>query len=286
MNLKTPSELKTPSFLLNFPFTVDNHTLNNPLMHKDQGKYDYPRAFRQFMGLYSELVREGALVYLLPSEKDLQDLPYTANLGCYLPHLDTPTILVSNFKSEPRRGEEEVGIKFFLSMRYRAHLSPYFWEGEADLKYIRDNLYVGGHGIRSDIRSYHWFEERFKMKILFVKMTNEKLYHLDCMFFPISNDKALAATSIIDTEDIKQLEKHMDLIEVPKEFIYDGWTNLIRIKDKIFYTVPETAQSRRALDNLINQLGYDTVPLNLGEFDKSGADLSCLVMHLNFVGRT
>lgn len=285
MNIKTPSHLLIPSYVLNFPFTVDNHTPNNPLMYHNPGAYDRHLAFKQFIDLYSAIVSNGGLVYLLPSEKDLQDLPYTANIGAYLPHLSKPTILLSNFKSEPRRGEEEIGKKFFESMRYTTHVSPYHWEGEADLKWIRDDLYIAGHGIRSDIRSYFWFSEKFNMKIIPIKMTDPRLYHFDCMFFPISDQKALVATEVIDSEGIRQLERYIEIIDVPKQFIYSGWTNALRLNNKILYNIPISEDSWKALDSLIIKLDLEPVGIDLGEYDKSGADLSCFILSLNHMGR-
>lgn len=277
---ETPAEIKYPTFLMNFPFTVDNEVANNALMGDDED-YNYGIAFKQFMDLYTTIVGTGSLVYLLPSEKDLQDLPYVANLGCYLPHLETPTVIIANFKSAPRKGEESVGIKFLKSMKYKTLQCPNYWEGEADLKWLRDNIYIAGYGIRSDLKSYVWMKDTFDMKVVPIEMKDKKLYHFDCMFFPLTEDKALVSASIITDKEIKRLEKYLEIVEVPKQYIYDGWTNLVRIKEKIFYNMPPTNHSWKALDKLIEKLGFEPVGIDLDEFDKSGADLSCMVMALN-----
>ena len=54
-------------------------------------------------------------------------------------------------------------------MDYEVHMCPFKWEGEADLKYLYDNVYIGGYGIRSDIKAYEWMEEKFDMKIIKLK---------------------------------------------------------------------------------------------------------------------
>ena len=41
--------------------------------------------------------------------------------------------MLSNFTSEPRRGETEIGRSFFESLGYEVHLSPHRFEGEAEL---------------------------------------------------------------------------------------------------------------------------------------------------------
>ena len=72
-------------------------------------------------------------------------------------------------------------------MGYKTEISPYKWEGEADIKYLSDNVYIGGFGIRSDIKTYKWMEENYDMKIIKVKMVDEYMYHLDCSIFPIKS---------------------------------------------------------------------------------------------------
>ncbi len=46
-------------------------------------------------------------------------------------------------------------------MGYKTAISPYKWEGEADLKYLYGNKYIGGYGIRSNIKAYEWMEETY-----------------------------------------------------------------------------------------------------------------------------
>lgn len=268
---------------MNFPFTVDNRSPNNALM-KDNSPYDYDRAFRQWLTLYEEITDQ-ALVYLLPHDNtNLQDLPYVANLGAWIPNSDN-TILLANFKSRPRQPEELVGMKFFMSMGYWTLQPPYDWEGEADLKYVKGNTFISGYGIRSDLNAYHWMQDTLDMKIIPVKMTDEKLYHFDCVFFPITEEKALAATSVLSPEDVKLIEREVEIIDVPKKYIYDGWTNAVRLDKRVLVNDPPTKESRDVFEDLMVDLGFDPVIVNLSEFDKSGADLSCLCLHLNFEGR-
>lgn len=276
----TPSELNLPAYLMNFPFTVDNKYRNNVLMKPDHQPYDYDRAFSQWMSLYNAIVDEGGLVYILPSEREFQDLPYVANIGCYLPHIKDPTVLVSNFYSPPRIGEEILGVRFFQSMRYNARMCPTYWEGEADLKWLHNNVYAAPYGIRTEKASHDWFRYEFDMEVVSIKMNDEKLYHLDCMLFPLDDNRTVVATSIMDKEDIKNLEKVTEIIDIPKEYIYNGWTNSVRIGNKIFHAWDH---SNKEIDKFYGNLGFYTVPILLDEFDKSGADLSCLIMHLNYI---
>jgi N-dimethylarginine dimethylaminohydrolase len=287
-----PSQLDTPAFMMNFPYTVDNRAANNPLMKETEGEpYDYEKAFSQWRDLYQALTADDALVMVMPDygQDDLQDLPFVANIGAYLPH--DGTVALSNFKSRPRRGEEKVGAAFFEGLGYRIAQSPHFWEGEADLKYLHGNLYAGGCGIRTDAKTYDWMAEELGCNVIPVRMTDEKLYHFDCSFFPITGEAALASVSVFDPADVKKLEAVLDLIPVPKDCVYDGWTNGVRLNDKILVDIPrdeagqEKADSRKRLERTIEVMGFKPVLVDLSEFRKSGADLSCLIFHFNFHNR-
>jgi N-dimethylarginine dimethylaminohydrolase len=283
MDAKTPAGLQVPCFLMNFPFTVDNREPNNVLMTPFQGqKYDYQAAYSQFMDLFHEITKH-ALVYLLPSEGNYQDQTFVANLGCQLPHIvDDAIIVLANFRSKPRIGEDRVGQKFFDSMKYRVIQAPYCWEGEAELKHLRDNLYLAGHGIRTDPLVYNWMEEQFGMEIVRVEMMDPKLYHFDCLCLPMNSHKVMLAVDAVSSADLKAIEGMAEVVEVPKQFIYDGWTNSVRIGQKIFHAPARTPGSQAAFENLCVTHGYEPVIVYLWEYEKSGADLSCMMMHLNY----
>ena len=276
--IKTPSQLNIPSLLVNFPFTVSNRDPNNVYMGSDDNPYNMDRAFKQFMGLYKELSRK-ALLYVLPSELDLQDLPYVANIGCYLPHIKDPTILISNFKSAPRVGEELIAWNFFRMMRYNVLKCPYWFEGEADLKYLKDNIYISCHGMRTSELAHQWMRDNFNMNVISMQLIDPKLYHLDCSLFVVSPTQVVATTSVLNKEDLIELEKHAEVISVPDKFIYNSWTNCVKIGNKVYHG---SDNSNREIERFYGALDLELVSVELDEFDKSGADLSCLVMHLNY----
>ena len=101
-----------------------------------------------------------------------------------------------------------------------------------------------------------------------------------CKKYTVYNKQLRPVTIDILIEDIKNLEKVTEVIDIPKEYIYNGWTNCIRIGNKIFHAWDH---SNNDIEDFYAKLGYLTIPVKLDEFDKSGADLSCLVMHLNYM---
>ena len=295
---ETPSQLHLQSYVMNFPFSLSTSDPNNIWMQElsdEELQINRPKAYKQFMDLYNFMSGQ-SLVYLLPSEGNFQDQVYVANLGLQLPHIkDRNVILLSNFTSDPRKGEELVGEKFFQQMGYETHISPYKWEGEADIKHLYDNVYIGGYGIRSNIKTYEWMEENFDMEIIKVAMTDEYLYHLDCSIFPLNNDQTLVATELFDDEELAMLERYTEIIPIDVEDALCGITNSVRLGNMILCAsnIAELKKSDElyalekhkieSLEKICSNAGMEPVIFNLSEYMKSGAMLSCMVMHLNRV---
>jgi len=295
---ETPSQLPIQSFVMNFPFSLSTADPNNIWMQEltdDELAINKPKAYKQFMDLYN-FVAGGAIVNLLPSEGNFQDQVYVANLGIYLPHIKNENhIILSNFTSDPRKGEELVGEKYFNQMGYKTAISPFKWEGEADLKYLYDNKYIGGYGIRSDIKAYEWMEEQYGMDILKVEMVDEYLYHLDCSIFALNNNQTLVCTELFEGEELIEMEKYTELIDIDIDDAFCGLTNSVRMGNMILCAsnISELKKSHEyyagekhkieTLEKICGDAGMEPVIFNLSEYMKSGAMLSCMMMHLNRV---
>ena len=284
-----------PGFLMNVPFSLSCDRPNNIWMEELKPEdlvINHDRAVSQFMALYGFLSRHG-LVYLLPSYPGLQDQTYVANLGIVLPHTSEKTLVIANYYSEPRRGESAVGQKFFELLDFPLQQAPEYFEGEADLKHIRDNVYVGAHGIRTSKNALDWFEKSFNMKVIPFLMQNQYLYHLDCCIFPFSEDHTGVCTEIATPEALRELEKYTEIIDVSLDDAYSGINNCVAI-DKYVLCASDLEDLSpsdenynyekskvESLNKICAYLGMEPVYFNLSEFCKSGALLSCLVMHLN-----
>ena len=295
---RNATQLERPAFLLNFPFSYSTGSPNNPWMKDltpDKRQPDMRKATLQFLQLYRSITAE-ALVYLLPTPSgvELQDLLYTANLGIVLEHLDDKnTVVISNFTSPPRRGETAVGVKFFRDMGYDVQVPETKFEGEAELKHLHGNVYVGGYGIRSERETYEWMERTFDMRIIKLKMTDPYLYHLDCLLFPITGKSTLVCTELFSKKEMAELAKVTDVVPVSVDECYSGICNSVRVPTAVLNSshihdlkastedYRFEVQKNRKLEDIAGDLALDVAYFNLSEFHKSGALLSCMVMHLN-----
>lgn len=294
----TPITLEKPAFLMNCPFSYHTGQPNNAWMYDlndEEREVDRSRAMSQFFQLYHFLAAESA-VFLLPTPKEckLQDLVFTANVGVALEHLpDRNIVILSNFRSEPRVGETEVGRSFFEAMGCETIVAPHKFEGEAELKHLYDNVYIGGYGIRSDPVVYDWMEREFDMKVIKVEEVDDYLYHLDCSIFPVTAEDTMVCTELFDPSEVAELEKYTNIIDVSADAAFSGICNSVRCHNTILNSshihslqagseeYMEELQKNRKLEDIAVKLGMEVSYFNLSEYHKGGALLSCMVMHLN-----
>jgi N-dimethylarginine dimethylaminohydrolase len=220
---------------------------------------------------------------------------YVVNAGVVLPHLqlyqNRNVCVLSKFKAEARPGEELELKKLVEELGYETYQCPYYFEGEAELKWLNENVYVGGYGIRTSKRAHAWLEEQFGCKIIPVE-TDEWLYHLDCLVFPISNDYCIICEDIPqDTKD--QIKKYTNVIEVPYDNCLEGITNSFRLNSYVLnadvsksvtgmQALKQIKSEQQKLTEICADLGLTPVFIDLSEFLKSGALLSCMILHLTW----
>lgn len=293
-----PSRLAMPAFLLNCPFSYSTVHANNAWMKElspEARAVDQQKAIRQWLEVYHFLSGE-ALVYVLPTPAAvrLQDLTFTANVAMIPEHIPgRDVVIVSNFTSKPRVGEAAVATPFFESMGYRVYVCPHKFEGDAEIKHLHDNVYVGGFGLRSEVAAYRWMEDTFGMKVVTLKETDKYLYHLDCTVFPLTREDTLVCTKAYKRSEVAALAKHTNIHDVSFDMCLSGICNSVRLNNTILNSShihelktnsddykAELAKNRR-LEDIAVELGLEVGYFNLSEFHKGGALLSCLVMHLN-----
>ena len=235
MNTNNIKNLNVPVFLLNVPFSLATEQPNNIWMNElkpEDRQIDHSRAVHQWLKLYQFLASQG-IVYVLPSQPGLQDQTYVSNLGIVLPHTENNVVVISNFRSEPRRGETAVGQQFFASMGFECVIAPPYFEGEADLKHLRDNIYFGAYDIRTSMNTLNWFRDVYDMNVIPIKMTDEYLYHLDCVIFPLTSEKVLVCTKLCDDETLRSIEQVAEIIDVDYKLARVGITNNVRFGDYV-----------------------------------------------------
>jgi len=296
MNSSEVKNSALPAYLMNAPFSLSTECPNNAFMMRltpEERRVDGDKALNQWLKLYRFLSAR-SLVYLLPSKDGLQDQAYVANLGVVLPHVKENVAVISNFRSEVRRGETQVGDEFFKGMGFETVIAPEYFEGEADLKYLRDNIFFGAHGMRTSLSALGWFRERYDMQIIPIRMRDEFFFHLDCLVFPLSKEKVVLCAELCGRDALAEIERVAEIIDITYDVARNGLTNSVRcgnhvLCDSSLSELKPTDEMYALERNKVEELsricarnGLEPAIFNLSEFDKSGAALSCLVMHLNY----
>ncbi|MEM2260857.1 MAG: arginine deiminase-related protein [Ignisphaera sp.] len=267
---------------------------NNKWMEKippEKREINRELAMKQFFDVYS-VMSQYAFVWLIPPKPRLQDQVYVSNAACALPHLKK-TIILAKFKAEGRPGEEDAIAPLLHELGWEIYYSPYYFEGEADLKWVRDNLYIGGYAIRTEKKALEWLEQEFDCKILPVEKRDPYLYHLDCSVFPLSEDYVLVNEKI-PKDNMQRIKKEVEVIEVSEQDCYAGITNSVRLGYTVFNSNNASAyppdsidykveiQKNQHLEEICRRFGLALYYFDLSEFLKSGALLSCMVLHLTY----
>jgi N-dimethylarginine dimethylaminohydrolase len=292
---KTPSEYPQPVFVMCPPAFVDNAIKNNKTMKEmASAEIDRPKFLAQWYGLYNVLAAN-SLVYLLPPKKGLQDQTYV-NCFAYLPHLKNRNVIVlSQFTAEGRDGEEWVAAALLRSLGYEVFKCPFRFEGEPELKYLRDNIYIAGYGFRSDIRAHRWLEEKFGCKILYIKETDEVLYHLDCSVLPLDEYNVMMCCEIMDRAQVREVEKVATVWPISKADAYAGAANSLMVEDALYNSsnlaylrktdehYQEQKNKNERLEVICHEVGKEIIYFDLSECEASGAKLSCFCSHLNYI---
>ena len=293
--------LNFPVLLMNLPLSLSAQIPNNAYMEDlspSLREIYLDRAIAQFLSLYKHITQY-ALVYLLPSTPGFQDQPYVSNLGVVLPHCEEDTVILSRFRSAPRVGEDRIGADFFQLMNFTVErppeafeAEPVYFEGEADLKHIQGNLYIGAHGMRTSRNALRWAAERFEMEIIPFLITNPYLYHLDCCVLRIAEQAVLMCTSVADRICIEAVEQHCEIIDVSLQDTRAGITNCLLLPgevlcnsnimelDKEHPKYPIEKSKIDHLETICSRFGRTLRVFCMSEFYKSGALLSCLIMHI------
>jgi N-dimethylarginine dimethylaminohydrolase len=282
-NARQPARRAT-RFVMCPPVYLSTRIPNNVWMKGE--KIDTVRAMKQFGRITNVIRALGVEILLIPPQKNCQDQTYVANIGIAL----NPFIVLANYKAPGRACEVEPARKFFEAQGYRNIVQPPFhFEGEADLKKFTDKVYFGGWGQFSDPKAYRWIEQKTGIKVVLLHEVNPKVYHLDCSLLVVDDKNLVVTKEGLDAKSLATLEKMANVILTPPEVAITGVTNAVLIPEKKIVLSgtfnPETPQYRKAMEWMnatFDRFGYTCVFLDVDEFDKSGADLSCCVFHLDF----
>ena len=131
------------------------------------------------------------------------------------------------------------------------------------------------------------------MQVIELRLEDPYLYHRDCAVVPITREDTLVCTELYEKEEIAQIEQETNVIDVSADLCYSGLTNSVRLANTLLNAshihslkagtdeYREELAKNRKLEDIASELALEVSFFNLSEYQKGGALLSCMVMHLN-----
>jgi N-dimethylarginine dimethylaminohydrolase len=245
----------------------------NPWMSRSRAS-DETRARVQWTALFDLLTLLGADIRLLPPVKGLPDLVFTANAALIFHE----TAYLARFRHAARQGETPLNEAWFRENGLATRTLPEGWdfEGAGDALFCGETLF-GGYLIRSDAGALQWLAAELGCPAIPLQLVDDRYYHLDTCFCPLSPEAAIYFPPAFDEYGRKALVEHVaTLIAVsPVEAARFACNAVVLGRDVVLNTgCPH-------LESDLKTLGFVPHSTELGEFIKAGGSAKCLTLRLD-----
>ncbi|MBM7585609.1 dimethylargininase [Bacillus pakistanensis] len=234
----------------------------NGLTTSDLGTPNYEMALEQHEKYVQALAKCGVEVKVLLDNEEFADSTFVEDTAVLTPNF----AVISNPGADSRNGEikemNRVIKEFYDDVRYIK--APGTLDG-GDVLQIEDHFYIGISD-RTNIEGANQLKQilesaNYKATIVPLK----KFFHLKTGISYLGNNQVVAAGEFIDHPDFEQYEK---IIVSPEE---EYCANCIRVNDYVI--IPKGFEQTK---KKIHDAGYQTIELNMSEFQKQDGGLSCL----------
>ena len=255
-------------------FTVDY--VINPWMAGNEDSLNLDRANEQWQQL-RDTVAEFADVVTIDAVPDLPDMVFTANAGVVY----GDKAIASHFMPMERRPEEPIFKQWFRENGFQLlDLDEKIgFEGAGDCLLDRRGAWLWtGFGFRTEIEAHPVIEEYFDIELVSIRLTDERFYHIDTCFCPLTDGFLMYHPPAFDYDSRIAIESR---IPPHKRIIVDTFDagnfacNAINIGDRvILHRASEPLKARLML------AGFKVHEVKLTEFLKAGGSAKCLSLKL------
>jgi N-dimethylarginine dimethylaminohydrolase len=261
------------------PDFYDVIDVKNPFMREHVGRVNKEAARREWEALKSSFEVGGKQVLTIPAVAGLEDMVFTANqalLGL-TPRMEKVAIM-SSMQHPSRRREvpffetwlKEQGYAIKKLKNPTAH-----FEGAGDaIWHPGKRLLWGGHGFRSESEVYDEVSEVFDAPVVSLKLVNERFYHLDTCFCPLTSEAVLIYPSAFDAHSLELILKLFPVVltATEAEAVRYMACNAAVLDSKTAVIQKGTSSVRRHME----AMGLHVVEVETTEFMKSGGSAYCL----------
>lgn len=248
----------------------------NPWMEGNIHKSSRDRAVEQWQELY-HILKDHALVDLIAPEIGVPDMVFTANAGLVL----GDTVVLSRFYHKERQGEEPFFKQWFEEQGYQVHELPKDlpFEGAGDALLDREGRWLwAGYGFRSELDSHPLIAKWLDIEVLSLRLMDERFYHLDTCFCPLSNGYLLYYPPAFDAYSNRLIEMRVPeakRIAISESDAVNFACNAVNIDQVIVLNKASTD-----LKQHLQAVGFSAIETPLTEFLKAGGAAKCLTLRV------
>jgi len=249
----------------------------NPWMAGNVHRVTQEKAVKQWEALRGRL-EEFVDVELVKPAPGLPDMVFTANGGFVL----GKKAILSRFLYRERQDEREHFGRWFEAAGFEVTDLPgdvpFEGEGDALLDPERGLVWVG-YGMRSDLGIHPALAEALDMRVVSLRLADERFYHLDTCLCPLERGYLIYYPLAFDADSILQIEQ---LVPPEKRIAINGddaaafACNVVNIGDRLVMNMASAELKER-----LGREGFSVIETPLDEFMKAGGAAKCLVLRLS-----
>lgn len=254
----------------------------NPWMDPDV-PVDWGKAQKQWENLREVLGQvSGAEVHSIDQREGLPDMVFCADCGVAFGKL----WIKSNFRYPQRQSEPHHHEPWFRDRGYEIIELPreiylegqgdiIFWARSASLNPAKRGgrgVFLSGWGFRTDLLAHKLLEKITGVPVVSLRLINPYFYHLNTALLPLDHETAAFYPGAFGEDSQIALKNLFSrLIAVSEEEARSFVLCSLAIGKKIIGT---------GKGNLLRDLGFEHIPLDLSEFQKGGGGAACLVFQI------
>ncbi|MBE9001700.1 MULTISPECIES: TIGR00300 family protein [unclassified Nostoc] len=263
-------------FLMCPPDHYDVDYVINPWMEGNIHKSSRDRAVEQWQRLH-QILKQHAIVDLVPPQKGWPDLVFTANAGLVLGE----NVVLSRFLHKERQGEEPFFKQWFEENGYTVNELPKDlpFEGAGDALLDREGRWLwAGYGFRSELDSHPYLAKWLDIEVLSLRLIDERFYHLDTCFCPLANGYLLYYPGAFDSYSNRLIEMRVapeKRIAIAEADAVNFACNTVNVDSIVIMN-----KASEALKTRLAEVGFQVLETPLTEFLKAGGAAKCLTLRV------
>ena len=264
-------------FLMCPPDHYDVDYVINPWMEGNIHKSSRDRAVEQWQKLY-HVLKDEAIVDLVEPQLGSPDMVFTANAGLVL----GDHVVLSRFFHPERQGEEPHFKTWFEEHDFTVYELPKDlpFEGAGDALLDREGRWLwAGYGFRSELYSHSYIAKWLDIEVLSLRLTDERFYHLDTCFCPLSGGYLLYYPPAFDAYSNHLIERRVPeekRIAIEEPDAVNFACNAVNVDSAIVMNKASEGLKTRLREN-----GFKVIETPLTEFLKAGGAAKCLTLRVN-----